>query len=81
MFVFWLVELGRCPTISDNFYFAGNEQESLAAFTAAFCFAHAEHKLIKLKLYNNCSAQAVNNISESAMEIQANQSILLTFEN
>ena len=28
------------------------EQASLA-FTAAFCFAHAEHNLIKLKLYNN----------------------------
>ena len=39
----------------------------LAFFTAAFCFAHAEHKLIKLKLYNNWSAQTVNNISESAM--------------
>ena len=45
-------ELERCPTISDNVYFANNEQASLP-FTAAFCFAHAEHNLIKLKLYNN----------------------------
>ena len=29
-----------------------NEQASLA-FTVAFCFAHAKHNLIKLKLYNN----------------------------
>ena len=27
-----------------------------------FCFVHAEHNLIKLKLYYNLSAQAVNNI-------------------
>ena len=44
-------QLGRCPTRSDNAYFANNEQASLA-FTAAFCFVHAEHNLIKLKLYN-----------------------------
>ena len=45
-------ELVCCPTRSDNIYFANNEQASLA-FTAAFCFAHAEHNLIKLKLYNS----------------------------
>ena len=45
-------ELVRCPTRSGNLYFANNEQASLA-FAAAFCFAHAEHNLIKLKLYNN----------------------------
>ena len=45
-------ELGRFPTKSDNLYFANNEQASLA-FTVAFCFALAEHNLIKLKLYNN----------------------------
>ena len=45
-------ELGRCPTRSDNVYFVNNEQASLA-FTAVFCFAHAKHNLIKLKLYNN----------------------------
>ena len=46
-------ELGLCPTRSNNVYFANNEQASLA-FTDVFCFAHAG------------SAQAVNNISESA---------------
>ena len=45
-------ELGFCPTRSNNVYFANNEQASLA-FTDVFCFAHAEHNLIKLKLYNN----------------------------
>ena len=55
-------ELGGSPIRSDNFYFANNEQASLAFF-----IVHAEHKLIKLKLYNNCSAQAVNNISEWPM--------------
>ena len=43
-----------------------NEQ-ALLALTDMFCFAHSEHNLIKLKLYNNWSAQAVNNISESPM--------------
>ena len=52
-------KVGRCLTRSDSVYFANNEQASLA-FTAAICFAHAEHDLIKLN-------QAVNNISESAM--------------
>ena len=60
-------KLGRCPARSGNVYFANNEQASLAVFTAAFCFAFAEHNLIKLKLYNNWSAQAVNNILECAM--------------
>ena len=46
-------ELGRCPTKSDNVYFANNEQASLAVYTAAFCFAYAEHNLIKFHLYNN----------------------------
>ena len=45
-------ELVLCPTRSHSLYFASNEQASLA-FTDAFCFAHAEHNLIKLKLYNN----------------------------
>ena len=53
-------------TRSDNVYFANNEQTLLAVFTASFCFPHAEHNLIKLKLYNNWSAQVLNNISESA---------------
>ena len=41
-------KLGRCPTRSENVYFANNEQASIAVFTAVFCFAHAEHDLIKL---------------------------------
>ena len=45
-------ELVRCPTRSNSVYVANNEQGSLT-FTAAFCFIHAEHNLIKLKLYNN----------------------------
>ena len=46
-------ELARFPTRSDNVYFANNEQASIAVFTAVFCFTHAKHNLIKLKLYNN----------------------------
>ena len=45
-------ELARCPTRSGNLYFANNEQATLA-FAAAFCLAHTEHNLIKLKSYNN----------------------------
>ena len=41
------------PTTSENVNFANNEQASMAVFTAVFCYAHAEHHLIKLKLYNN----------------------------
>ena len=71
-------ELARFPTRSDNVYFANNEQASIAVFTAVFCFTHAEHYLIKLKLYNNWSAQAVDSV---LCEIQRNQSNLLTFKN
>ena len=46
-------ELARFPTRSDNVYFANNEQASIAVFTAVFYFTHAEHHLIKFKLYNN----------------------------
>ena len=42
-------ELTRSPTRSENVYFANKKQ----VFTAVFCFTHAEHHLIKLKLYNN----------------------------
>ena len=50
----WMInELGSCPTRSENVYFANNEQVSIDVFTAVFCFTHAEHNLIKLKLYNN----------------------------
>ena len=59
-------ELARCPTRSDNVCFANNEQASFA-FTAAFCFAHAEHNLVKLKLWINWSVQVISNISESAL--------------
>ena len=48
--------LPRSPTTSQIFYFANNKQ----VFTAVFCFTHAEYHLIKLKLYNNWSVQAVN---------------------
>ena len=71
-------ELGRSPTRSENVYFPNNEQVSIAVLTAMFCFTHAEHNLIKLKLYNNWSAQAVNSV---LCEIQRNQSNLLTFKN
>ena len=46
-------ELAPFPTASGNVYFPNNEQASIAFFTAVFCFRHAEHHLIKLKLYNN----------------------------
>ena len=46
-------ELAGSPTRSENVYFANNEQASIAAFTAVFCFTHADHHLIKFKLYNN----------------------------
>ena len=36
------------PIRSDNVYFANSEQTS-----RVFFIAHAEHNLIKLKLYNN----------------------------
>ena len=55
-------ELARFTTRSDNVYFANNEQASIAVFTAVFCFTHAEHHLIKPKLYNNWSAQTVNSV-------------------
>ena len=60
-------ELRGCPTRSENVYFANNDQVSIAVFTAVFCFTDAEHNLIKLKLYDNWSAQAVNSISEYAI--------------
>ena len=46
-------ELAGSATRSNNDYFANNEQASIAVFAAVFCFTHAEHHLIKLKLYNN----------------------------
>ena len=46
-------ELADSPARSENVYFAKNEQASITVFTAVFCFARAEHHLIKLKIYNN----------------------------
>ena len=43
-------ELRRCPTKSENVYFANNEQALIAVFAAVFYFTNAEHNLIKLKL-------------------------------
>ena len=43
-------EFGNSPTRSENVYFANNEQASIAVFTSVFCFTHAEHNIIKLKL-------------------------------
>ena len=71
-------ELAGSQTRSENVYFGNNEQAWIAVFTAVFCFTHAEHHLIKLKLYNNWSAQAVNRVLR---EIQRNQSNLLTFKS
>ena len=45
-------ELPRSLTRSKNAYFANNEQASIAVFTGVFCFKHAQHNLIKPKLYN-----------------------------
>ena len=71
-------ELAPSPARSENVYFANNKQASIAVFTAVFCFTHAEHHLIKLKLYNNWSVQAVNSVLH---EIQRNQSNLLNIKN
>ena len=57
-------ELGRYPTKSENVYFANNLQASIEIFSVVFCFTHAGHNLIKLKLYNSWSAQTVNSILE-----------------
>ena len=46
-------KLWRLPTRLDNVHFANNEQASLEVLADAICFAHVEHSLIKLKLYNN----------------------------
>ena len=65
-------ELAGSPTSScssENVYFANNEQAPIAVFTAVFSFTHAEHHLIKLKLYNNWSGQAENSV---LCEIQRN---------
>ena len=71
-------ELAGSPARWENVCFDNNEQASTAVFTAEFCFTHAEHHLIKPKLYNNWSAQAVNSVPS---DIWRNQTKLLTFEN
>ena len=73
-----IIEVAGPPARSGNVYFANNEEASTAVFIAAFCFTHAEHHLLKLKLYNNSLAQAVNS---GLCEIQRNQSNVLTFKN
>ena len=47
-------ELAGSPTRSENVYFANNEQVSIDDRShLLLCFVlHAEHHLIKLKLYN-----------------------------
>ena len=71
-------ELVSFPTRSDNVHFANNEQALILVFTAVFCFTNVKHHLIKLKIYNNWSAEAVNSV---LCEVQRNQSNLLTFKN
>ena len=39
--------------LSENVYFANNQQALIAVFTVVFCITHVEHHLIKFKLYNN----------------------------
>ena len=46
-------ELAGSQTRSEDACLVNNEQASIAVFTVVFCFTHAEHHLIKLKLYNN----------------------------
>ena len=46
-------ELRHCPNRLENDYFTNNEQASIPVFTAVFCFTHAKHNFIKLKLHNN----------------------------
>ena len=46
-------ELAGSSNRSENVYFANNEQALVTVFTAVFCFTHAQHHLIKLKLYND----------------------------
>ena len=47
-----IIELAHSPTRSENVYFA-NDKQALIKSLLMFCFTHAEHHLIKLKLYNN----------------------------
>ena len=69
-------ELGGSPIRSDNVYFVNNEQLLPVLF-----IAHAEHNLIKRKLYNNWSEQAVNSISGCAMWNSSKPIKFLTFKH
>ena len=74
-------KLWHCPTRSDNVYCANNEQASFAVFTAMFCFTHAEHNIIKLKLYIIDQRKLLTVFRSVLCEIQRNQSNFLTFQN
>ena len=68
-------ELVGSPTRSENLYFANNEQASIDDRKHLLLLhLHAEHHLIKLKLYT----VTVNSV---LCEIQRNQSNLLTFKS
>lgn len=47
----------------------------LLSLLLRFFLANSKHNLIKIKLYNNWSRQAVNNITSSAISNSSNQSI------
>ena len=74
-------KLGRCPTRSDNVYFANDEQASLPVFTVPFCFTHSEHNLIKLKLHIIDQRKLLTVFRSVLCEIQRSQSNVLTFKN
>ena len=69
-------ELTRFPTRSENVYFANMNKHQLQSLLFLFCTCRTH--LIKFKLYNNQSAQAVNSLLS---EIRRNQSNLRTFKN
>ena len=46
-------EIGHSATRLENVYFSNNEQPSTTVFATVFYFTHADHNLIKLKLFNN----------------------------
>ena len=50
-------ELAGSLTRSKNVYFANNDQASIVVFTGVFCFRHAEHHLIKLRLLISASCK------------------------
>ena len=46
-------EIGHSATRLENVYFSNNEQPSTTVFATVFYFTHADHNLIKLRLFNN----------------------------